>query len=338
MSRFAYIPLNFDKITEGTEREISIKRDSKDLYVLNDYKVPVSMTSKLREEIIGKDTIAKNLYEDILNIEAHYKSCVIRISNLGFEIDDLIEKTENDLFDRITSLESYKEYLKQRYQQIYESFQDIKKLLEDTLNSYKENISAFLEMLKIKYNKAKLKYDEYVKLEQNYLNKIITMENEITELKRLLALKLNKLGTGSGSFEGEKDTTVTKTETFTGWFYWMSNNPTTYPGDDYRGYYFSVSPPDIPRDFVGGVYDLNPISKWGARIISKPADMTAEQAVNFFKTGSRLVSIYWYYNYVEGKGYISHTGLYNQYGKRCAMTYAKERTVGGKEEFHYVVT
>lgn len=78
MSRFAYIPLNFDKITEGTEREISIKRDSKDLYVLNDYKVPVSMTSKLREEIIGKDTIAKNLYEDILNIEAHYKSCVIR--------------------------------------------------------------------------------------------------------------------------------------------------------------------------------------------------------------------------------------------------------------------
>lgn len=336
MGRFSYIPLAFDQISMGTCRELSLDMLNQDLYMLDDYQVPTSATKTFREYFPDKDDIIEELYNNILLLEAEFKNYVIRMNNLSYDIDNVIEQAHNDLFQRITTLESYKEYLKNRYQQIYDAYINVKNLLNEMLQTYKEDITAFLNSLKVKYNTANEKYNLYVSYETEYLNKIIQMEQEIEQMKKDLELKLNKLGQGSGSFSGSKTVQKIERATFTAWFYWMSNNRVTYPGDDYAWYNFADSPPDIPSDFIGGVFDLTPVSNWQNRIISKPADMTAVEAVNFFKTGSTLTAIYWSGG-VEGRGYISDTNLYNQYAKKCVMSYAKDRTISVTEYFSYQV-
>lgn len=338
MSRFAYIPLDFDNIDLGIERELSLDKANKDLYILDDYKVPVSVTHTLRQEITDKDEVAKKLFNDLDELEFTYKEYLKRLNNLGYDIDKLIYETESNLFSRIDNLENYKNYLKDRYDQFYESYTNIKNYLSKTLNTYKENVEALLNLLKIRYNSAKNKYDKYVIYENEYITKITEMENEIKKLKELLELKLNKLGAGQGSFSGQKTVSKTVGGIFIGWFYWMSNNPTIYPG---RGAWsrFSTSPPATPRDFCGGVLTNRSRATWYKRVIQYPTEAfnSVEAAVDFFKTGSTLVSVYWIGG-VESNGYISETGIFNQYAKKCAVKYSKNITVSTTEKFNYNVT
>lgn len=329
MSRYAYIPLDFSKIEQGLEREILIKRDTDDLFVLDDYKVPVSSTKNLRKDIEGIEDGVDEMFTDMEGLENKFRGYIEEIIKLGITLDELIESTENNYFVRIIGLESYKNYLQTLFEEVQKSFIDIKDKLDSVVRNYKEDLKIILDAVRPRYTSNQTLYNKFSNYEVEYKAQIISMENEIAIIKQKLTLKMLKLGTGSGSFSGSKLVDTTVTLQFGCWFYWLSNNPNTvYYGDSW------YSPPRIPEDYTG----VN--NQYNARIWYKPPQWSDRETIDNFRGNQNsqefLVSCSWNGPVVDG-GYISETPLYNKYGRRCDLLYQK--SFGSKETryFNYEV-
>lgn len=349
MSRFAYIPLNFDNITLGIERELSIKRDTKDLFILDDYKVPVSATANIRELFEKNDIVAHNVLDDTIQLEIRHKSYIKEISNLGYEIDKLIESFNNETFNRIEALGTYQKYLNTRFIQIDKTYNLLKSELEVTFNSYKENLNTILEMIETRYNQGVIKVATYNAYCLTYNQMITEMEHEVQTLFDTIKSKVVKLGTGSGSYSGSKTVSTTKKVRLITMFRWLSNNTSTYPGHDYKWYNYSTSPPDNPNNFgAGKLSNDSTISSWVREWDSTYYGSMLEAVKDFrgdYNGGTPvgLHSLWWNGGVISGptnswEGFISESGIFNQYGKEVYLCYYKDVTVNTTEYFYHNVT
>lgn len=361
MARYALIPLKFQEMDKGLERELMIDRESKDLYVLDDYKIPLSITAIIRDDIEGLDDKAKELYMHMKSLEGQYYEKLIHIFNLEHDLDELIYLCETDLFKRIEKLVKRTDYLEERLGEIKESFEDIKKYMDEILNKYKEDLDKILDMIEAKYRKAKSLLDLYKQWIENYRKKIEELKKEIKEIDDKLKLKLDKLGKGKGSFNGKVKKTRTVKYTMKCTFHWLSDNTTSYPGrDDPPGsgnaicwHRYDESIPDRPnffaarRSFQGELY----CPEWDREKFT-----SAEESWNTFNSGwitsptpepngnqntysigpTQLVSLYWDGVVVEMWA-ISHTSLLNQFGRNVILVYEYTTTEEVEESFEFDV-
>lgn len=322
MGRYSYIPLNYNNLGVGSEREILIKRGDKhgDLYLLDDYKVPVSITSYLHDNVDGLDNGVKELVKDSYDLQIKFQGYIKELITLGEKIDKLIKESENEIYSRITGLEAYKNYLKSYYLEVNDSYNDIVKQLRDTLNNYKGDVTGIVNAIQTKYNNCIPLYNRYVTLCDTYWNKLTSMETEMNAIIQKLSLKMERLGEGSGSFSGNKDVTVDKVIELTTWVYWMSNS-------EYGPWYGGSwdDPPMIP-DLYGGIW----------RPIFWTDGYTAEELRPMF-TQDDLAACYWGGPLLHKYWFVSSTPLLNCYARQCNMLYRKTIQVTDKKKFKYVV-
>lgn len=318
MSRFAFIPLEFTNLTQGLEREIVLKKDTQDIYILDDFKIPVSSTSNLKnavQEIKSNTTTLENISEIMKEEYIFEKDRILSETNY---LNELIHEGESNHFKRINGLEDYQLYLESYRQEINISLEDFKKQIEDMVNIYYADLSSTISSAQSKYNSNKTLYDTYVSYKNTYKNKLSTMESEIATLERELELKLKKLGAGSGSF----DTTISKTETVTkeatSWFRWLSNSTSVYPGDRIANsmsdggswWSYSASKPLKPTTWF---VDSNASSNIDD--FEGPSDNPNKYMVNWYWSGS-----------LSSAGFVSSDGIFNQYGRKVVCVYQRQFT------------
>lgn len=350
MARYALIPLEFQELDKGLERELVIDRTKGDLYILDDYKIPLSITAMIRDAVNGMDDKAKSLYDKIKQQEGLYYDKVVKIMNLGHELDDLIYNCETGLFKRIESLNQKSNYLDERFGEVKASFENIKSYLDDEFNKYIADMGDLLKMIRDRYNKANELYLKYLEWVKKFKETIEKMRREITTLDNKIKLKLDKLGNGSGDFSGHVEVTKVKVYYLETWFYWLSDNPITYPGrDDYRHpgtgqvgpFPYSLSPPCRPNYFAAGVGARNVVE--GS--YDKKRFKTKEEAYEIFETGwnngiintrgdTKLKSIRWEGQVLPGS-FLSHTSTWNDYGKKCVIRYELKIEEKVEEDFDF---
>lgn len=317
MSRFSFIPLEFEKLSDGLEREIVLKKDTSDLYILDDYKIPVSSTSNLKGNVNDLKTDVTTLVTKSESLKQEYileKDRVIRNSNI---INELITEGERNHFKRINGLEGYNVYLDGYRQEISIGLQDFKQKIEDMVNIYYSDLTTTINNVTNRYNSNLSLYNTYVGYKTSYESILTVMEGEIDKLYIELAKKLKKLGEGSGKYDGTivQDTRVMKK--LTCWFRWLSNSNSVYPGprlansfnDGLSWYSYYDSKPLKPYFFAG---DSNPSSSnyndWKG-----PAGNENAYLVSYYWDGPLL-----------SDGFISNSGHYNKFGRRITCIYQRE--------------
>lgn len=317
MSRFSFIPLEFEKLSEGLEREIVLKKDTSDIYILDDYKVPVSSTSNLKGSVNDLKIGVTSLVTKSENLKQEYileKDRVIRNSN---NLNDLITEGESNHFKRVNGLEDYNTYLEGYHKEIEISLLDFKQKIEDMVNIYYSDLTTTINSVTNKYNSNLELYNVYVGYKTSYDSAINSMEREIDVLYNELATKLKKLGEGSGKYDGTivQDTRVTKE--LTSWFRWLSNSPTVYPGprvadsfEDGLSWYRYDNPKPLKPYFFAG--DYNPSQ-------SNYSDWEGPSG----NPNAYLVAYYWD-GPLENTGFTSETNHYNKYGRKIKCIYQRE--------------
>lgn len=343
MGRYSYIPLEFEKLEEGSEREILLKKDTKDIYILDDYKVPVSITNYLHKEAdLLKEGISI-MEADINSLEIDYRKYVATAIEFGERLDELISKSEHEILNRIQELEYYEKYIQDYFQQINSEWEELKKNLNSIIDNYKADLSNILKMIQNKYNTANSLYENYYELYENYLSTLNTMETEITTLYKKLAGKMYKLGTGSGSFKGSITVSYQEVAECITWIFWLSNSTIYQPWTPVRKW---TDPPRAVQSFGGGVW----------RPLSYPSDMTSSEAYTWFSSTfpgeTTYIGSYWttgvlldaencpaeFSSYLHNGRFVSGTPTRNRYAKQASNVYHKTRTVSYQESFTYKVT
>lgn len=321
MGRYSYIPLYFENLTQGLEREIVIKRDTDDIYVLDDYKIPVSATKDLKKNTSELNKNISSLLDKSEQLVNDYLEQKDRLIISKDKLDDLINLGENDYFKRINGLEDYSDYLKGFYNEVKEGFNDLKGNLDDMVQTYYNDLDSILLSVRNKYNNSLSLYNTYVSYKNQHDSIVTSIENDIIELKRKLPLKLKKLGVGSGTWDGTITIGGKVVKRAVSQFRWMSSSSTHYPGniiaDNMNGYEtawfkYKSPQPHKPEFFVssnvisGNINDFrgpsNNENKYLARWSWKDGANAAPLKGNF----------------------VSDTGYRNSYAKWVTCEYERE--------------
>ena len=327
MSRFSFIPLKYEKLSEGLERELLIKSDTDDIYVLDDYKIPVSATSTLRGEVNELKGDVANLVSKSVNLLEEYNIEKEKLEGANNKLDSMVDRLGNDLLKRINGLEDYSIYLDGFYKEISTNFNELKKQIEDTVDNYYSDLDKTLNDINRKYEENLNIYNKYESNKNQYENVISNMENEISNLKNELPKKLQSMGSGSGSYDGIINVNKVVVRQKTSWYRWLSNSPTIYPGNRIANSYND--------GLQWGRYNENPIKPdWF--VTSNPDN--GPYNINDFKGPSNNVNqnlIRWYWDGpVDSSGFTSDTGHFNRYGRKVKCVYEKRFTESIKEDIH----
>lgn len=319
MGRYSYIPLHFENLESGLEREIIIKSDTDDIYVLDDYKIPVSATKDLRKNVNELEQNVDNLLDKSDDLVEDYLEQKDRLIVSKDKLDDLIDLGENDYFKRINGLEDYSKYLKSFYAEVKQSFDDMTGNLNDMVDTYIADLDSILLAVRNKYNNSLSLYNTYVSYKNQHNSAVTSMENDINELKRKLPLKLKKLGVGSGTWDGTITVGGKVVKRATSGFRWLSNSSTHYPGNvitdnmNYTAWFKYKSPqPHKPDSFIN-----NNVTSGNIEDFRGPANDVNKYLVRWsWRDGNDDPPI---------KGnYVSDTGYRNTYAKWVTCEYEKE--------------
>lgn len=326
MGRFAYIPLDFEKnLAMGLEREMLIKRSTDDLYVLDDFKVPVSATITLKEGIKDIEKGLDEAYRQIRELNQRFFQYINQSKELSEKLEEYIRRGYNDLFKRIEYLRQYTLNLDKYYREIEAYFNHNKIQIDDTFKNYEVAVKKILDTSNTRYNEANNLYGDYVSWNADYLAKLDKINKDIKVMQTEIAKKIEKLVPGHGSWNSEYNTKQVIKVRCHGYVYWMSNNPyTIYTGDSW----WIPKPPPV-SDFMGMERPI-----WSRMYITP--DGTGLTPQRF----SEILKPYGWSNYIvysEWNGgvlhgeFISETPLRNTYARRNDIIYEMDWEVGSVE-------
>jgi hypothetical protein len=242
MSRYAYIPLDYDNIDEGLERELVLDYKNRDLYVLDDYKIPVSATKSCRKDSIELSKNVENLENDFLSIKNTIDNYVSEILNISDEFYNQIYQNSNSYI----YYSDFIEYITTYKSEIDASIDSFADNSSSILNNYNTTVNSFLDSLSSDIEKANKKLEDYQQKVNTYQTFMLNLNNECTEMSMTIDSKMNKntLETGSGtySYKFSEEKSTTRTYTAKSHFSWMSNSSKTYPANDKGAYKWTDSP------------------------------------------------------------------------------------------------
>jgi hypothetical protein len=327
MSRFSYIPLKFEELSKGLERELLIKSDTDDIYVLDDYKIPVSATNTLRGKVNELKADVTGLVDKSVSVLGEYQIEKEKLQKEGNNLDKLEDKLGNDLMKRINGLEDFSNYLEGYYEEVEESFNQLKKQIEDTVDNYYNSLEEIITDTNRRYEENLDIYNKFEENKHQYEQALDRVEQEIGDIKEELPKKLQSMGGGSGSFDGTIEASKEVVRQKTSWYRWLSNSSTIYPGNRIANSFNDglqwgrfTQPPIKPEWFNARNPDGNP---YNIEDFRGPSNDENRYLIRWEWDGPLM-----------NTGFTSSTGYYNKYGRKVRCVYERRFSESIKEDIH----
>lgn len=252
MGRFSYIPLEIQNINDGLEREIMLDYANQDLYVLDDYKVPVSIT--------------KDLKIQFNNIRERTNILLDKSRKLMADSQDMVDKLDGYAENLYQKWEYFETTLKPRADKVITNVSflvdwgnEIERDVDNNIRRLNNMFNGFNNSILSLYNKMKSRYDKCFKLVEQYQLWIDEYYKEAYKFYELelqmsdgLYRKMNGLGKSTGSYNFGSHKEYTTRKSFTVYLY------SDFAWD--KRYHSRSTPPKFSKDLICGMSSLFKIS------------------------------------------------------------------------------